>query len=285
MCRLFGFRGERPASLTCSLRDAENALINQTRDEHGEHRNADGWGIGFYQNGQARVKKNSSAAFDDPDFGTITEGVSSTTIIAHVRRSTIGEPSLENTHPFRWGPWLFAHNGTVESFDRLRQRLFERIHPSLRAEIKGETDSEYCFYLFLSHLMKRADARSQDIPSDIAENALKQTICLLDELSAQYQTDVQSRLNFLCSNGPLFLATRRGKGLFSIERRGVLDREVCAMPERTNVQYEMANGNGSAQSVLVASETITQEPEWKEIPDESMLRVDATMQIELLPLS
>ena len=41
-------------------------------------------------------------------------------IIAHVRKATIGEVSLENAHPFireLWGrQWVFAHNGDLKGY-------------------------------------------------------------------------------------------------------------------------------------------------------------------------
>ena len=37
----------------------------------------------------------------------------------HVRRATMGELSLENTHPFCLGNYTLGHNGTIVRYPRL----------------------------------------------------------------------------------------------------------------------------------------------------------------------
>lgn len=55
-----------------------------------------------------------------------TYPLKSKSIIAHVRKATIGEVCLENAHPFvrqLWGRhWVFAHNGDLKDY-------FPRLHP------------------------------------------------------------------------------------------------------------------------------------------------------------
>ena len=46
--------------------------------------------------------------------------IRSDNVIAHIRKATQGQVSLENTHPFvreLWGRyWVFAHNGNLKDF-------------------------------------------------------------------------------------------------------------------------------------------------------------------------
>ncbi len=67
--------------------------------------------------------------------------------IAHVRRKTRGEVSLENTHPFAremWGRhFVFAHNGTVKNLRKLALGRFQPV---------GRTDSEHAFCALLGAL-------------------------------------------------------------------------------------------------------------------------------------
>ena len=37
-------------------------------------------------------------------------------MIGHVRAATVGNLRTENTHPFRYRQWLFAHTGTVDGY-------------------------------------------------------------------------------------------------------------------------------------------------------------------------
>jgi glutamine amidotransferase len=67
--------------------------------------------------------------------------VRSDLVIAHVRRSSVGEPKLKNTHPFErelWGrSFVLAHNGTVSAVKR--RFILTHYQPI------GDTDSEHAF--------------------------------------------------------------------------------------------------------------------------------------------
>ena len=72
--------------------------------------------------------------------------------IGHLRHqgSCVGIPNYFNTHPFRYGPFIFCHNGKINDFSIHKNTLWKSIHPRLRSQIKGQTDSEYLFFLLLS---------------------------------------------------------------------------------------------------------------------------------------
>lgn len=59
------------------------------------------------------VKEHSAAHTSERFRRTSAEG-RSRIFIAHVRKATTGEPSEQNCHPFQYGQWLFAHNGSVD---------------------------------------------------------------------------------------------------------------------------------------------------------------------------
>ena len=69
-------------------------------------------------------------------------------VVAHVRRATVGGTTIENTHPFSYGKWIFAHNGTVPNFLKVRDRMLPEIDSMLANDIKGTTDSEHIFSFF-----------------------------------------------------------------------------------------------------------------------------------------
>ncbi len=107
---MFGFCAARPAAVARALIDEPNALQIQSRDH------ADGWGIGYYPEGNAspRVLRSINPAYADAEFTETAGQISARTVVAHVRRASCGPVSLENTHPFHHDRWMFAHNGTVE---------------------------------------------------------------------------------------------------------------------------------------------------------------------------
>jgi glutamine amidotransferase len=100
---------------------------------------------------RALVIKEAEPASQSPWVNFIAEqGLTSHCVIAHVRLASVGEPALENTHPFRRTlgrhVHVFAHNGTLKG-------LAER-YPASRLERipVGETDSELAFVLLLERL-------------------------------------------------------------------------------------------------------------------------------------
>ena len=54
-----------------------------------------------------------------------------------------------NCHPFRYGRWLWMHNGSSHDF-WVKRELTSPSIPSLYTYIEGSTDSETFFYLALT---------------------------------------------------------------------------------------------------------------------------------------
>jgi predicted glutamine amidotransferase len=255
MCRLFGCVSREPGPVTHELFHAANALRVQSK----EH--PDGWGLGWYENGSPRVVRSLTPAHGDAEFEKLSHFVSAQTVLAHVRKASVGAISPENTHPFQRGPWLFAHNGTLPEWEAVREPLEALLHPSLRAELRGETDSERCFLLFLTRLRRRCDLENASSADAIA--ALRETQALLKQtLTAEAST------TFVLTDGRLMLACRRGRTLF-----------VSAPPK---------DDQGRCTYVAVASEDPGEPPpgeprrrSWRLLPEESILAVDEELRLTL----
>ena len=58
------------------------------------------------------------AAYGDGEFVEATE-LRGRIFNVHVRRATMGDLALENTHPFALGSYSFGHNGTILRYPRL----------------------------------------------------------------------------------------------------------------------------------------------------------------------
>ena len=93
-----------------------------------------------------RVIKSATAAHASERFRKASSRLTSHTFLVHVRKATVGALDHLNAHPFRFGRWLFAHNGTVFSYDSLHDWVTERIDPDLMPLILGDTDSEAVFF-------------------------------------------------------------------------------------------------------------------------------------------
>src|SRR5256885_8254654 len=143
MCRLLGVVSSEPAQFRLTLREAPRSLAVLSR-EHG-----DGWGVGVYGDGEGWViERGTLSAHADDDFHEVAAGSRGELLVAHVRKRTVGPVTLENTHPFRQGRWVFAHNGTIQDIAWVRAQT-----PASRLDaIRGETDSELLFAFLLSRL-------------------------------------------------------------------------------------------------------------------------------------
>ncbi|MGD0525758.1 MAG: class II glutamine amidotransferase, partial [Polyangiaceae bacterium] len=129
MCRLLGIATSEPTNFKIVLREAPRSLAALSR----EHR--DGWGVAVFdeQAGGWQLEKGIACAGEDERFHQLAVGSRGEVLVSHVRRKTVGETSLANTHPFERERWVFAHNGTIEDLAWLRaQTSRERL-----AELRG----------------------------------------------------------------------------------------------------------------------------------------------------
>lgn len=143
MCRLFALIAEH--SKSPELPDLMVPFRAQAR--YHPH----GWGIGWYFNGGVQVEKAPTAANEDPRFVTTCMSTDSNIVIAHLRKGSVGGYTPENTHPFSYGEFIFAHNGTVHP----KWPFLDMLPPEYRGRLLGQTDSEQLFHWLLYQIDKR----------------------------------------------------------------------------------------------------------------------------------
>jgi predicted glutamine amidotransferase len=108
----------------------------------------DGWGMAAYDGQQAHIEKAPLRASDDPAYRELAHRGLGDLGLVHFRRATPGLPvEARNTHPFRYGDIIMAHNGAIHPQDRLGDLLT----PSGQ-QPTGTTDSERYFLHVMSHL-------------------------------------------------------------------------------------------------------------------------------------
>ena len=76
------------------------------------------YGFGYYRNSDVLLGKRPSGAPTRMSLAQLAGAVDSEALVAHSRYATVGDQKDENTHPFRFRRWLFAHDGTVEAWGR-----------------------------------------------------------------------------------------------------------------------------------------------------------------------
>lgn len=269
MCRLYGFRANEPTKVECTLVYAQNALMVQSREDLTGRGNAHGWGIATYEDHCPHVERQAWAAYQGEHFRRAAARIFSQQVLAHVRRATVGRPSIENTHPFVDGPWAFIHNGTIPGFDRMRAQLLTLMPEERRNAIRGDTDSEHIFH-YLRSLQERAPDRA---PLDVLYQGLRQIM----EWCCELEPTARIGLNVILTDGEQMVGSRIGRTLYYLERDGVHDCEICGFPHIYHDPHRRY------RAVVVASEPISHE-KWREVPERCVYRVTKHFEFESVPL-
>lgn len=206
MARLFGLIGNRADLAGRVLASETAALAVQSRGKQL------GWGIGFYQGGEVLMRRRPIDDRASIDVAKAAGDVRADLLLGHVRTATIGSLRTENTHPFRYRQWLFAQTGTLPSFDAIRERLVASVPEFLRSSIRGETDSEILFYVFLSFLHDAGRLSDAIIAPSQVRDALRSSLAVVDGMAAEVGGE-PSRVNVMLSDGETLFALHRGSEL------------------------------------------------------------------------
>jgi glutamine amidotransferase len=258
MCRLFGLSGGgKPVRATFWLLEAPDSLAVQSRRE------PDGTGIGWFEDGRARVDKRPVAAYEDRRFAEEARELCSPTYVAHIRFASTGGLERQNTHPFRQDGRLFAHNGVLGDL-----RALERELGDARELVHGDTDSERFFALVTKH----ARANGGDVEGALVTAArwaaahlplyaLNVVLTVPGELWALRYPDTHG----------LYVLQRRAGGSTGARH---LDHASAAgsMRVRSGELRDRA-------SVVVASEPMDEDPGWRQLDSGELVHVAADLSV------
>ncbi|SEC14412.1 class II glutamine amidotransferase [Streptomyces sp. TLI_105] len=168
MCRWLAYSGT-PILLDTLLYKPAHSLIDQSlHSKLGvETTNGDGFGVGWYteSNESPALFRDIGPAWNNRNLRELADHVHSPLFFAHIRASTGTAVQQSNCHPFRYGRWMFMHNGAIAGFPLMRRDLTMLIDPGLYVDIEGTTDSEVMFYLALTFGL------DQDPPAAVARMA------------------------------------------------------------------------------------------------------------------
>ncbi len=260
MCRLYAMHANEPTRVECSLVKAQNALMLQSKGDSEGLMHGHGWGVADYPDGVPIVEKQTWAAFDGEHFSKKASHVYAKTVIAHVRRATVGPPSIENTHPFVHGRWIFAHNGTVPHFEKVRDKMIEEIDPLHRTEILGATDSEHIFRYLLSLSMRHPET---DLMKTVRKG-LTQIVTWAQEIDPAATVG----LNIVLTDGDRMVGSRMNRTLWFLERDETFTCPICSKPHTHH------SAQTDYHALEIASEPITDEAGWKAVPNYTVFSVD-----------
>lgn len=211
--RLLGYMANRGDRLSEVLENEHTVIRAPATPE------PSGYGLGFYQGGEVLHKKRPLIDGLELDWGQVARDVRTDAAIFHLRRGTVGAFRIDNTHPFRMRSWLFAHNGTIERFEAVQERLLEQLPDFIRRNVRGQTDSEHFFHLILSFLHDAGQLDNPDVDDDAVRTALRSAVAMIDRFAEEVGAE-KPVLNCVLTNGRRMYGLRRGQPMMYAERDG-----------------------------------------------------------------
>jgi glutamine amidotransferase len=190
-----------------------------------------------------------------------------------VRRASVGALRTENTHPFRYRSWVFAQTGTIGGFERLRERLLASQPEFLRRNVRGETDSECFFYLFLSFLHDAGHLSEGHVSMAHVAAALRASIALVDRLSAEEGFGPNGG-DILVTNGESMLAVHRDGIMGFRVLRGKFDVEEMLGEDGT--RRARIPSIESTHFTIAASELEALPQGWSAVKERSVVTLSRT---------
>ena len=284
MCRWVGYLGDpiRPEQI---LYDSSHSLIEQSRHaikglvtEEGvvpaPFTNGDGFGLGWYgHREQPGLYRNVMPAWGDPNLRDIAGQIESPLFLAHVRAATGTAVQQTNSHPFRFGRWLFVHNGFVAEYEHLRHDLILAVGPQLFENVQGTTDSELLFHLALKFGLE------QDVIG-----ACERMAGFVEELGRSRGVDESLQMTVGVSDGERLYAVRYASGpavnSLYVTRDARDVRALCPQDEHLQQLGDEAHA--------IVSEPLDDLPErWIEVPPATavILKPGDSTQIPFTPRS
>jgi len=222
MCRLAIYIGP-PIVLSHFITEPKHSIIKQSVEAYEAivQLNGDGFGVAWYApqlSTQPALFREVSPAWSNENLRELARVTMSDCILAHVRKASPNSPVvLTNCHPFTYGNFTFMHNGYIENFQKVKKRIINMLGDETYALIKGSTDSEHAFALFMEYylrLKEQDDFKSHDKLESMAA-AICETISTITSIVkdvAEGKEEEVCQLNFVLTDGHRVIATRFTSG-------------------------------------------------------------------------
>jgi predicted glutamine amidotransferase len=292
MCRLLGYCSRGEAALADLI--GEEAFYNLTALSA---LHSDGWGMAWYSGGEPVFRKSPLRADEEPEFDKLARQPLSDLGLLHLRWATPGLGINEgNSHPFRYGPYVLAHNGAIHPQDRLGQLL----PPDWERRLGGTTDSERYFLLIMSRLAAAgADAAGEDEGGNAAgedeggnaagEDAAGGNAAGQDMVAAIAAATASIERRFSPNSlnaillSPATLYAINWHDPAKVPDAQLRQRGYGHRPDEIATYFDLAY-RASGDAMVVASSGWPQ-PGWTPLPNRHVLVADrATLDVQVLPL-
>jgi predicted glutamine amidotransferase len=287
MCRFIAYLG-KPIIIDELLLKPDNSLVHQSYSagEMSEPLNGDGFGLGWYAHDIGDVPglfRSITPAWNNNNLLYNASLIRTDCMFAHIRASSEGVVSENNTHPFHFEQFLMMHNGGIPQFPKIKRKLLSLLSDDLFLWIQGQTDSEHIFALLKQHI---DELREPGVP--LTENQIQQCFQKTFDVVQELKEDAGighevSTFNMMATDGHRILGTR-----YSSNPK----KDTRTLYYATGSQFQCENGvsrmkkDGSeTKAVLVVSEKLNENDEdWIPIPPNHFIAVDRNLEVHLSPM-
>jgi glutamine amidotransferase len=291
------YKGTSEILLSQLILDPAHSILTQSYDSRlrldpRRPHNGDGFGIGYYVSSPQTASANiphshepciftsTIPAWNCINLERLASKTTSNLIFAHVRATTEGNLSDQNCHPFSFGRLMFMHNGGIGNWKKVKRQLADSVGDEWYGIVKGNTDSEWAFALFLDSLDKMGHNPTKD-PGEggfghiVLRKGILRTIERINEFTEGSikndgdEQDSRSLLNFAVTDGDSIVCSRyvssakdEPASLFfssgtSWELHGSVAQAGMEGADASKGDYKMERRDKGSDIILVASEPLT----------------------------
>ena len=247
MARLFGIISKSSFDLSLSIPPASPM-------GGGAH----GWGIAWYDHlSKPHIQKGKRSAINQAQNHPITLTLTSYLTLSHLRFASSGSITDENTHPFHFQTWTFAHSGTVH-----KEKLGSALVPPYNQNYQSQPiDSEIYFRFVLQSIKQKGEI-----------DGIKQAASLARD---------KRGATFLLSDGNSLYAYSYGVSLYYLKWRG--QKPFQQVAPATGVRYQ-SNQLASMPATIVSTEKLDGN-NWMVMDDGELLVVRKSLQYQTIKLN
>jgi predicted glutamine amidotransferase len=257
MCRWLAYSGS-PLRIEDVLYRPKHSLIDQSLHSKlgAETTNGDGFGVGWYGVGDAPgVFRSIEPAWNDRNLHELSRHIETPLLFAHIRAAIGSAVQQSNCHPFRYGRWLFMHNGFIGEFQKVKRDLVLAVDPTLYESIEGSSDTEVFFFLALTLGLE------DDPPA-----AVEAAVGVVEDVGRRHGVDEPIQMTVATTDGKRtwgfrYSSAHKSRSLF-------YSRDVATL--RTLYPEAEILREVSDESRLIVSEPVGDLPgAWNEVPESS----------------
>ena len=315
MCRFLVYCGSSPIILSKLIIEPSHSILTQSYDsrlrlDRRRPVNGDGFGIGWYTDPSLGpdpcIFTSTLPAWNCVNLERLAPKTASNLVFAHVRATTEGSLAEDNCHPFQHETLMWMHNGNIGAWKAVKRPLASSLRDKWFLGVRGGTDSEWAFALFLDTLESLGvDPSSHPeggFDPKLLRGAMKETIAKINAFvkagcaasSTSYlhpnragtsppavngqtspsELETRSLLNLALTDGHSVIVTRYVSSPTDAAASLYYSSGTAWVQGSAPGQFKMERRDKASDVVLIASEPLTFERHnWLSVPTNTIVTV------------